>query len=273
MMHGQTVVGTPYVVNAGQEYPQFPANTGAVQYGQMPMMPMETTRLVQPDAVQMSPEMGMGMAEPATAMPMAADDAAQEPAAADFFKWTVGPLVPAAIGLGIAFLIYEFGNTERYRFVIDGMEDCAYFFLGIYIFCRMVVFLNMYPMAYKNNVLTREKENVRANAALFRVLGSNQNVVMAEDGTAGQYNRANRSLSNFVEHSLGLVLALATIGWIYPVATFVILLVLSVARVWHQVGYIDKYGAHGPGFLFSFLAAETAYGLVLVAAIRGFGHL
>ena len=93
-----------------------------------------------------------------------------------------------------------------------------------------------------------------------------------EEGAAGQYNRANRSLHHFVENAPGVLLCLPLSGFVYPAATFVFALLFALGRVLHQVGYALKgYGGHGIGFGIALLATLHFEGLVLVAGLRAMG--
>merc|ERR1712146_320931 len=94
-------------------------------------------------------------------------------------------------------------------------------------------------------------------------------VVLEEDGDIGKYNRANRSLHHYTENLAGFFLAVPLASFIFPAATFVLVLVFAIGRLWHQVGYARKgYGAHGGGFGLAMLAQMILDGLLFVAALR-----
>lgn len=70
----------------------------------------------------------------------------------------------------------------------------------------------------------------------------------------------------------GFFLAVPLASFVFPAASFILVLVFAVGRVWHMLGYATKgYGAHGPGFGMAMLAGSMLEGLLFVAALRSAG--
>ena len=60
---------------------------------------------------------------------------------------------------------------------------------------------------------------------------------------------------------------------IYPVATAIILIVYSLARVSHQIGYATVgFGAHQPGFILDRLTTFIMMGLVVMSGVMMLMH-
>jgi hypothetical protein len=96
-------------------------------------------------------------------------------------------------------------------------------------------------------------------------------VVLEDQGAAGMYNRANRSLHHFIENLPGLLLCYPAAAFCFPLPAMVLAVVFCVGRVMHQVGYTKGYGSHGLGFVVSLLATVAVEGLVIVASLKGAG--
>lgn len=184
----------------------------------------------------------------------------------------VSVVISAGIGLLIAFLIYAV-NRDVYnaKFEQIAYAGYAYAYLSAYIFARMVHWLNMYPLFHKSAVMRGDSGNLRANMLIYRQIGEGAHpgaIVLAEDGELGAYNRANRSLTHFVENSTGVALAVVLCSYPFALPTFISLCVFALGRIVHQIGYTNGYGSHAIGFLLSFLSLETLNGLLLLTAIK-----
>ena len=60
---------------------------------------------------------------------------------------------------------------------------------------------------------------------------------MVEEGDVGKYNRANRSLSHFVENMGSFLVSFVLAGFVFPFPVFMLMLIYSIGRVLHQTGY------------------------------------
>ena len=88
----------------------------------------------------------------------------------------------------------------------------------------------------------------------------------------GSYNRANRSLTHFVENSIPVALLIALSGAVFPFPTFVCTVVFAVGRVLHQTAYAAiGYGPHGLGFAMSDTAKGIMMSFCLIAADKSLG--
>jgi len=187
-------------------------------------------------------------------------------------------LFPAAIGFGIAEAIHRGTGFSGYCNVIDSdIKDRSLYwlYLAVVLFAWTTRWLNSFPMGLKNAAVESHgkmaKGNVRANMYLYQNLEGGL-VVLEEDGAAGQYNRANRSLHHFIENVPGLALCLLLAGFVYPAAVFILTAIFVLGRIAHQTGYAIKgYGGHGLGFAIALIATVSVEGLVLVAGLRAAG--
>lgn len=189
-------------------------------------------------------------------------------------------LVPAMIGFGIASAIYHFGSTSAY----DGkIETAAVLDLQWPLFAAVLIswltrWINFYPATLKSAAMDgKAKGNIRANLYLFKVnVEESKNalppVILEDEGTAGMYNRANRSLHHYVENMPGLLLCFAPAGFCFPFPVLVVTAIFCVGRVLHQTGYTNKgYGGHGLGFALSLTSTVIIEGLVLLAGLKAVG--
>lgn len=181
--------------------------------------------------------------------------------------------VPRLVGFGIAFAIYKFGATAKYDSQLKtfGKEDgYGWLYLAVWLFSVVVSFVNLFPMFYKEKVMKRDAGNLRANMFIYTVDdGSNKHVVLEEEGGIGEYNRANRSLGQFVENVAGFLLLVPFAGKVFTIPTSVLIIVLAVGRIAHQMGYASGgYGKHAPGFFLHLMSVVSLEGLVLLTATR-----
>mmetsp|Transcript_101222 Transcript_101222/g.179792 ORF Transcript_101222/g.179792 Transcript_101222/m.179792 type:complete len:226 (-) Transcript_101222:169-846(-) len=183
--------------------------------------------------------------------------------------------VPRIIGLAIGFAVYGWGSTPKYDAKIEMIKDndLAYLYAGVFFFSVMVSCLNMFPTYYKSKIMKFDSGNLRANMQIYKVNYADVNkampyVVMEEEGSVGQYNRANRSLHHFNENAAGFMLCLLLAGYVFTFPTFIMILMFIAGRILHQLGYAGGYGGHAPGFMLSMIASVVLESLVLIVAFK-----
>mmetsp|Transcript_51627 Transcript_51627/g.136364 ORF Transcript_51627/g.136364 Transcript_51627/m.136364 type:complete len:221 (-) Transcript_51627:87-749(-) len=186
-------------------------------------------------------------------------------------------LIPRAFGFLFAWLIAHFGSNVKYvqRIAALSASDIGYLAIGAVVFSILVAFLNMYPTIYKSQVFSDKAGNLKANMQLFKINTPQQQypyVVLEDEGTVGEYNRANRSLHHFAENCAGFVLCFLVAGMVFPLPAMIIVCIFAFARILHQVGYAEKgYGGHALGFVIAMLCTVTMEMLVLLIAIGALG--
>merc|ERR1712072_933722 len=183
-------------------------------------------------------------------------------------------LVPPLLGLGLAWAIYAI-QPDKYEIRIKAAAatDMQWIYAAAWLFFRLTSFLNNYPMMKKAHVMSGKAGNLRANMYIFKVLDAPSDkttpVVLEEDGAAGEYNRANRSLHHFVENTGAFCAGLYLVGVIFPIPASWITFVYAIGRVTHQVGYSGGgYGSHGAGFGIATLALAIMEGFLLLVVIK-----
>jgi len=136
----------------------------------------------------------------------------------------------------------------------------------------MGIFLNFYPMMYKDGIMTMKSGNLRANMQILKLAEQKsaepEYVVLETEGVIGQYNRANRSLTHFVENAMHFVLLLPLAMYVQPFPTFILTLVFCLGRVMHQTGYAVGYGSHAAGFGLATLATAILAGMNAVIGVK-----
>ncbi|WP_446009363.1 MAPEG family protein [Candidatus Electrothrix sp.] len=184
-----------------------------------------------------------------------------------------GFFTPLALGLPIAFLIFSLGDTAYYRQNISAMFPVSgqWVLLTAFVFSRLSAFLNLFPLLEKEKVMHPDSGNLRANMKIFKVLGNGTSgaVVMNMEGQTGRYNRANRSMENFVENAAPIGVNAVLVSLCFPLPAFILICIYALARVAHQVLYINVgYGSlgYGTAFLLGTTITGVFEGLLLFAA-------
>ena len=131
-------------------------------------------------------------------------------------------------------------------------------------------------MVFKSKIMRGKSGNLRTNMAIYKAIDSageatGQTIVMDQTGATGQYNRANRSLSHFVETAPAVVVMLPLVASVYPLPSFVLTAIYAAGRVLHQRGEAKGYGSHGLGFGIAMVVCFVLEGLCVVCACKAFG--
>mmetsp|Transcript_99187 Transcript_99187/g.265260 ORF Transcript_99187/g.265260 Transcript_99187/m.265260 type:complete len:243 (+) Transcript_99187:103-831(+) len=186
-------------------------------------------------------------------------------------------IIPRVIAFFIAWAIGHFGARASYLARIAGFSaaEAGYVFAAAVVFSVLVHFLNVFPLVYKSQIIGRSSGNLQANMQIFKVLSPQAPlpyVALEDEGTVGEYNRANRSLFNFKESCPSFVVNLLLAGMVFPLPTMIIVCIFALGRIVHQVGYAEGgHGLHVPGFGFAFFSALVLEALVLISAISALG--
>ena len=183
-----------------------------------------------------------------------------------------------AVGVGIAFLIYKYGGQDFHdeKIATGAAAELGMPCISIFIFGYCTVWLNIFPLYYKEQMMPASG-NIRANQFLYKQAtdndGTQSAVVLYSDGKIGSYNRGNRSIGHMLESVLPILVTLPVGYLIYPVATGVLLIIYSLGRVSHQIGYATVgFGAHQPGFILDRITTFTMMGLVIMSGIMMLMH-
>ena len=141
------------------------------------------------------------------------------------------------IGLGIAWAVFRWGSPDDYDLRIAGIKagDLQWPVIAIALYHYMVIFLNVYPMVFKERCMGGG--NVRANLFVYRLAAEDpkqsSSVVLHEDGELGKYNRANRSIHHYLENANTLLLSAPLCYYVLPFPTFVVILTSCAGRILH----------------------------------------
>jgi len=234
-----------------------PVGTGFPQNGMQPMM------------VESSPN-GLG----ANGLPFMDEDEKESSRGKMIGLLFVLLTVPRVVGFLLAWAIAHFGASIQYTLRIRALgNDAGYLYIGAVVFTFMVSFLNKFPIVYKGQVIKGGSGNLSSNMQIFKVLSPAGTqplpyVVLEDDGTVGEYNRANRSLHHFNENVAGLIINIVLAGRVFAFPVFILICVFFVARLLHQIMYAEGgYGKHALGFTLSLIVESIMEGLVLLTAI------
>mmetsp|Transcript_39105 Transcript_39105/g.102522 ORF Transcript_39105/g.102522 Transcript_39105/m.102522 type:complete len:230 (-) Transcript_39105:175-864(-) len=185
--------------------------------------------------------------------------------------------IPRIVGFLIAWAIAHFGSSIQYTLRIRALgDDMGYLYTGAVVFTFMVSFLNKFPVVYKGQVIKDGSGNLSSNMQIFKVLAAPGSqplpyVVLEDEGTVGEYNRANRSLHHFNENVASVIVNIVLAGRVFAFPVFILVCIFSFGRLLHQIMYAEGgYGKHGLGFAVSQLVDTILEGLVLFIAIVSF---
>ena len=183
----------------------------------------------------------------------------------------VAPTIMTALGYGLSYLIYQFGDTDLYDTKRDQLAeyDLQWLLLGLIIFQVVVHYMNYYPMRFKERFM-HFQGNLRSNPLIYKQAtdqtGEGPAIIMSEEGDVGKYNRGNRAIHHFLENSLPFTISLPVSFVLYPFPTFVLLCVFCLGLVLYQTG-LTNYGFmyHLPGFMVRMISAYMVTGLLIIA--------
>ena len=191
------------------------------------------------------------------------------------FGAIVAPIITTLIGYGIAYLVYNQGDTAKFDNRLNKVKELElhWWFAAMIAFNLTVAWMNQYPMRYKEQIMMGG--NLRANMFIYRLANEDpaesSAVVLHEDGDLGSYNRANRSIYHFLENCMGFLASLPIVFYTFTKPAVVLVLVFCFGRIVHQIGYtVGGYGGHAIGFVFSLLAQITVTGLCIIACTKTF---
>ena len=190
----------------------------------------------------------------------------------------VGTFLLPGIGLAMGMGVHRLRANPKIdaKITLLAEHDLQWLYLAAFLFNRVVNWLNNYPMLHKSRVMRGKSGNLRANMYIYTTYNDadRRAVLLDEEGDAGKYNRANRSLHHFIENVPAFCVGLLLAGFVYPLATFVATCAFCAGRVLHQVEYSSSgYGAHAAGFLVAMFAGLAVDGMILNAALKAGGWL
>lgn len=188
----------------------------------------------------------------------------------------VGLILPRAVGMLIALWVYRWGDTDLFERNIRGLADAGQFhvYVASVMFGCLTSWLNAYPMVHKNRIMRSSSDHLRATTAILRESGLAlaPYVLLESAGQVGCYNRANRSLFQFCESSVCVVLTILLAGFAFPFPAFVATATFALGRIVHQIGLASVgYGGHVFGFMLCLLSSMTLEMLCLLVALKAFG--
>ena len=188
----------------------------------------------------------------------------------------LGAIFPI-FGIGIACVVNWVGNYDKYQNQIKGLnmltgQQTGWLYLGCWFYCRTVAWLNFYPLGYKEQVMGGG--NMRANVYVYKIIGQGDfknAVVLQDEGVMGQYNRAGRSLTHFLENCTPLIVCFIMTPLVYGYISFIFVVLACLGRVIHQIGYSGEkgFGPHTGGFVLANACQEIMVGMLLIIAIQG----
>ncbi|WP_339136670.1 MAG: MAPEG family protein [Candidatus Electrothrix sp. GW3-4] len=180
---------------------------------------------------------------------------------------------PLIFGIPSALLIHSLNTGAYYnnRVSTFAQLDWQWVLLTAFVFSRLSAFLNLFPMVEKEKAMRSDAGDLRANMKIYKIVedGPRKAVVMNMDGLVGRYNRANRSMENFVENAAPIGINAVLLSLFFPVPVFLLLCVYAGARILHQVQYINAgYSSYwrGIAYMLGVAVTGTLEGLLLVTA-------
>lgn len=180
-----------------------------------------------------------------------------------------------AIGLGIAFGTYTFGNTAAYNSKIETLRvlELGWVYLGVIVIKLCFVGVSITAASARKGA----KVNV-PDQHCYKVytppgqpeLGY---VTLETEGPLGAFNRAQRSVANYWEVAPFFFLNFICGGFVFPFPAFVSAVVFGVARMLYAIGYTSGKESRLSGFMLGNLANQVCEGFVLFAGLKSTGFL
>lgn len=205
---------------------------------------------------------------------MGSDNGTKSNTTGSMLPLILGPTMPLAIGTGLAWgLVFAMGGGAANDRIAQ-VGDTKWAFASAIVLGITVRAVNLIPTYWKSDVLSSDGpdgKNMRVNPFVYKTLdaATDFNVVLATNGSAGAFNRANRSLQHMVENISPLLASLYMASTIFPGITFGLTVSFGLGRIWHAVGYANGgYGAHAPGFMLSTLSMAVLEGLCMLVVLK-----
>ena len=103
-----------------------------------------------------------------TGLPKIDQETARESGKKGLIGTTIGMIIFAAIGYGIAFATYTYGSTAKYdaKIAQGKQQELAWPCFAVVAFGFSVVWVNIFPMFYKEQIM--KGGNFRANMFIYR---------------------------------------------------------------------------------------------------------
>ena len=191
------------------------------------------------------------------------------------------------IGLAQAYAVHQAGDTALYDAQIALLRsiNAGWMYVCIVVFGLLTMVLNYFPMHYKHKVVHSADDQAALkikflsnlsgpNQQIYKMLSSEPNgkpteeerkrgyVVVENEGAIGAFNRANRSMHNFVENNVATGARILCCAFVFPFPTFVTTCFYFVGRVMHQIGYSDPVGFNSTVRLVGFILFTELLGEV-----------
>lgn len=188
-------------------------------------------------------------------------------------------VVPRTVFFGVAFLVFWFGDREKYVARMTGLGDLGYLYAAVYVFSWLEWITNWYTIIPKY-ALGVEKTELCANQFFYKVnflandrKGPLPYVVMESEGMAGKSNRASRALGHFTEHAAGTLALILLAGYVFPFPTFICTLIIFCGRMIYLQVYANQ-GYKSPlrslGFVLLVFSQYVLENMVLMSIFGAF---
>eukprot|EP00931_Biecheleriopsis_adriatica_P115765 TRINITY_DN91519_c0_g1_i1.p1 TRINITY_DN91519_c0_g1~~TRINITY_DN91519_c0_g1_i1.p1 ORF type:complete len:214 (-),score=37.43 TRINITY_DN91519_c0_g1_i1:79-720(-) len=171
-----------------------------------------------------------------------------------------------AISLGIGFMVYSFGATQKYDAKIAVLKDydLGWFYLGFVMIKLGSLMINL------NLGMARKEAKVNVpDQQVYKVHdGGKGYVLMEKEGVIGRFNRAQRAYMNFLETAPIMIGYFMLSGWVFPFPTFVCATMFSLCRVMSAVGYTRSAKERLGGNITGAISMAVMEAFVLIAGFK-----
>ena len=177
--------------------------------------------------------------------------------------------VPTIIGLIIAY--YLVNDKVDQAIAVLASYDLGWLYLGIFLLKMSTI-----PQSI---LLGQARKDCRVNVPdqqVYKVMGTKGGseqlgyVLMENEGDLGRFNRAQRALMNYHESFPTIALLYVAAGFVFPLASFVMILVLAVAKIVAAMDYVECEDRRNNAVLPALLALSVLHGMVGIAAYKAF---
>ena len=175
--------------------------------------------------------------------------------------------IPTIIGLVIAHFLVN--ATADAAIDILSSYELGWLYLGIFLLklfqIPQTILLGTTRKACKVNPPDQHVYKVMGTNGLAEQLGY---VLMENQGDIGRFNRAQRAFMNYHEAFPTVALLYVAAGFVFPLASFITMVVFSLARVVSAVGYVKSENSRNNTLVPTLLAVSILHGMVGIAAYQ-----
>eukprot|EP01065_Artemidia_motanka_P020285 TRINITY_DN242_c0_g1_i2.p1 TRINITY_DN242_c0_g1~~TRINITY_DN242_c0_g1_i2.p1 ORF type:complete len:235 (+),score=89.01 TRINITY_DN242_c0_g1_i2:65-706(+) len=181
----------------------------------------------------------------------------------------VANIMFAGIGIGAAFGIYQTDkDTYDDKIKLLAAMDLQYLYLGFWLMRWGFFLLLLNSVAARRAALVNPPDQ-----HVYEVYGdkaASGYVTFVKDGVIGRFNRAQRSVFNYLEPIPFVLASFVLGGFVMPAAAMIVGIVFTVVRIGNAIGYTSSTQGRFPGLVLGNVCWFILDGMVFVSMVKAF---